>query len=86
MTYKALLPALAHLLETDELPANLHERHVGGQFRGAVEAASVYMLVGEIIQQVAPGLQTQFLLQQVGPLGTYTRQISKFGVKDRGAH
>ena len=44
------------------------------------------MLVGEIVQQVAPGLKTQFLLQEFGTLGADPRQVSKFCVENGGAH
>ena len=86
MPYEAFLSAFANLFETDELSTYLHEWHVGCQFRGVVEAASVYVLVGEIVQQVTPGLQTQFLLQEFGSLGADTRQVRKFGVKDGSTH
>ena len=86
MPYKALPSALAHLLETDELSADLHKGHVGSKFRRAVKPAPIYVLVGEIVQQVAPGLQTQFLLQGFGTLRTDTRQIRQLCFKKRSAH
>ena len=67
---QSVFSSLSCLLETEELPQDLHERHFCGQLPYLVEAAAVDVLVWEGVQQVVPGLDAQLCFQHLCPLRT----------------
>ena len=64
---QVVLTSLSCLLETEELPQDLYERHLGGQLFYLIKAAAVDVLVGEGVQQVVPGLDAQLGFQSLSP-------------------
>ena len=72
---QSMLTSFACLFETEELPQHLYEGHFCGQFADFVEAAAVDVLVGEVIQQVVPGFDTQLHLQHLCPLRADAWQV-----------
>ena len=68
-------PARTCFLETQNLTFHLHKRHIRRQLIYHVEPATVYMLIGEIIEQVVPRVDIQLLTQHLGSVRPYARQI-----------
>lgn len=64
---QVVLTSLSCLLETEELPQDLYERHLGGQLFYLIKAAAVDVLVREGVQQVVPGLDAQLGFQSLSP-------------------
>ena len=62
-----MLASLSRLFEAEELPHDLHERHLRGQLVNLVEAAAVDVLIGEGVQEVVPGLDAQLGFQHFRP-------------------
>ena len=61
--------------ETEDMSLHLYERHVAVQFADTVQAAPIYMFVGEILQQVAKRVDAQFVAEHLTPVGTHARQV-----------
>ena len=62
-------------LETQDVPFYLYKWHVTRQFTDAVQAASVYVLIGEVLQQVAICYNAQFLVEHLLALRAYPWQV-----------
>lgn len=61
-------------LKTQDAAFHLNES-LGGEFVDGVKLGAIHMLIGEVLQQVSIGLDAQFPLQQILPLGTNARQV-----------
>ena len=72
--------ALAHRVERDEPAPQLHCRLVAMQLIHMVNHAAVDVAEREIIQQVIVGRDAQFLLEQLGTLGSHAVQVLYVGV------
>ena len=68
-------------LKTQDVAFHLYVG-IRGKFVDGVELRTVHMLIGEILQQVAKGLDAQFPLQQFLSLGAYARQVFDVLVED----
>ena len=71
------LLASAHLkgLEAQDVAYDLYERHVARQLVDGVHLRAVHMLVGEVLEQVAEGLDAQLFAEHLLAVGTYPRQV-----------
>ena len=70
------------LLEGENLGAYLHEGHLATQLGDGVEVAAVDVFIGEVLQQVAPRVNAELLLQNLGTPWTNARQELDVLVED----
>ena len=72
MSHYALL-ARPHLesLETQDMSYHLHERHVASQLAYTINLRTIYVFIRVILEQVAVGLDAQFLTERLPAIGTY---------------
>ena len=75
MANQPTLASFAKGLETQELSTQLNIRHITIYLSDGINAATVYILIREIIQQVLKGNDIKFLSQQRSALRTYSGQI-----------
>jgi len=69
--------ALAHgkFLETHDLSAYLHERHVAPQFADGIDLRTVHIFIWIVFQQVTPCPDVELRTQQLFFLRAYAREI-----------
>ena len=70
------------LVETQDLTLYLHKGHVGRHLAYQVDAAAVYVLVGEVLQQSTPRRYVQLVAQYISLLGPHARQVHDVLVQD----
>jgi hypothetical protein len=73
MGHQPAASALALGLKTQDLTVELHIGHRAVDFRNAVRAAAVDVLVGEIVEQVAHGADAELLVEKFGTPGAHAR-------------
>ena len=81
--YDALLArSLTELLERQYLAFQLHKRHIGLQLITSIDAAAVDIFVRIVLQQLAPRINAELLLQNLGAPRTHTGQVLDVLVED----
>ena len=61
-------------LETEDMPHDLHERHVACQFVDGIDLRPVNVLVRIVLEQVTIGVDTEFLAQYLLPVRSHPRE------------
>ena len=62
-------------LKAQDMADDLHERHVARQLVDGVHLRAVHVLVREVFQQVAKGLDAQLVAEYLLAVGAYARQV-----------
>ena len=75
MSDQTPLAAFSYRFKTQNLPFQLDIGHVSVYFMDIIKTATVYIFIGEIIQQIMQGKDIQLLVQHCRPLGADTLQI-----------
>ena len=78
------LLARSHLesLETQDMSHDLYEGHVARQVVDGIDLGTIDILIGIVLQQVTIGVDTEFVTQNLLPVGTHTRQVLYVLIED----
>ena len=78
------LAARSHLkgLKAEYVADDLHERHVARQLTHLVDFCAVNVFIGVVVQQVAIGVNAEFLAQHLLAVGPYARQVHDVLLED----
>ena len=73
--HQPALTAFTQRFETKNLAFQLNVRHIAVYLMHVIKTASIYIFIGEIIQEVVQGKDVQFLIQHSSPLRTNPLQV-----------
>ena len=82
MRHQPTFPPFSFCFKTENLPLELHIRHVCRQLMYIIQTGAVYVFIRKIVQQIVQGGHVQFVFQEFGSLRPHSGQISNVLLQD----